>query len=134
MRLPSVILVVDDNEAGLMLASTVLEYEGFLVDTAGSSQEVLEQLKVRRPDLILMDVQLPGLDGLTLTRRLKADPDTAAILIVALTAHAMSGDRELALAAGCVGYVSKPIDTRALGDQVRKYLSQPTHETTAVLE
>jgi len=114
---------VDDNEAGRMLACAVLEMEGFQVDSAGSAQEVLERLNVTLPDLILMDVQLPGRDGLSLTRQLRADPATAAIAIVALTAHAMAGDREQALEAGCVAYISKPIDTRALGDQVRQILS-----------
>jgi CheY-like chemotaxis protein len=127
------ILVVDDNEAGQFLARAVLEASGFLVDTAGSSPEVLERLAARPPDMILMDVQLPGQDGLALTRQLKADPSTAAIPIVALTAHAMPGDRELALAAGCIGYISKPIDTRTLGDRIRSLLpveqleSLPSH-------
>jgi CheY-like chemotaxis protein len=120
---PSLILVVDDNEAGQLLARSVLEMEGFRVDTAGSSQEVLQQLKAHRPDLILMDVQLPGQDGLTLTRQLKASPATAGIPIVALTAHAMAGDREEALAAGCIDHISKPFDTRTLGDQVRGFLA-----------
>lgn len=119
----ALILVVDDNEAGQLLVRSVLELEGFLVETASSSQEVLERLSAHRPDLILMDVQLPGQDGLTLTRQLKSDRVTAAIPIVALTAHAMAGDRELALAAGCIAYISKPIDTRVLGDQVRGFLS-----------
>jgi CheY-like chemotaxis protein len=116
------ILVVDDNEAGLFLVRTVLELDGFRIEAAASSEEVLERLKVRSPDLILMDVQLPGQDGLSLTRQLKADPGTAAIPIVALTAHAMAGDREQALAAGCSGYISKPIDTRTFGDVIRQYL------------
>ena len=116
------ILVVDDSEAGLLLVSSVLQLAGFLVDTAGSSQEVLRQLKARVPDLILMDVQLPGQDGLALTRQLKADPATARIPIVALTAHAMATDRDLALAAGCNGYISKPIDTRIFPDQIRAVL------------
>ena len=116
------ILVVDDSEAGLLLVSSVLQLAGFLVDTAGSSQEGLRQLKAREPDLILMDVQLPGQDGLALTRQLKADPATARIPIVALTAHAMATDRDLALAAGCNGYISKPIDTRIFPDQIRAVL------------
>lgn len=119
---PCLILVVDDNDAGQLLVRTVLELDGFRVDSAGSSEQVLERLNVRTPDLILMDVQLPGQDGLALTRQIKADPATAAIPIVALTAHAMPGDREQALAAGCIGYISKPIDTRLLGDQVRGFL------------
>ena len=116
------ILAVDDNEAGLLLARSVLEKNGFVVDTAGSSPEVLERINARRPDLILMDIQLPGQDGLALTRQLKADPATAAIPIVALTAHAMAGDREQALAAGCSAYISKPIDTRTFGTLVRSLL------------
>jgi two-component system, cell cycle response regulator DivK len=117
------ILVVDDNEAGQLLVCSVLLLHGFRVDSAGSAVEVLKCLHTHSPDLILMDVQLPGQDGLSLTRQLKADPATAAIPIVALTAHAMPGDRDLALAAGCVGYISKPIDTRTLGDQIRGFLS-----------
>ena len=122
MRRSALILVVDDNDAGQLLVCTVLQLEGFRVDSAGSSAEVLERLTARAPDLILMDMQLPGQDGLALTRQLKADPATATIPIVALTAHAMAGHREQALAAGCSGYISKPIDTRTLGHQVREFL------------
>jgi len=122
MSASPLILVVDDNDAGLLLVCSVLQLEGFRVDSAGSSEEVIERLSEHLPDLILMDVQLPGQDGLALTRQLKADPATAAIPIVALTAHAMAGDRKQALAAGCSGYISKPIDTRTLGDQVRELL------------
>jgi CheY-like chemotaxis protein len=118
----ALILVVDDNYAGRLLVTTVLELEGYRVDSAGSSAEVLERVNAHAPDLILMDVQLPGQDGLELTRQLKADPATAGIPIVALTAYAMAGDRELALAAGCIGYISKPIDTRTIGHQVREFL------------
>jgi len=124
VRSPGLILVVDDNEGGLLLASAVLQREGFRVDSAGSAEEVLERLSVRAPDLILMDVQLPGQDGLSLTRQLKADPATASIPIVALTAHAMATDREQAMAAGCIGYISKPIETRTLGDLIRGFLAE----------
>lgn len=124
MRGSRLILVVDDNEGGLLLATAVLQREGFRVDSASSSEEVLERLSVRAPDLILMDVQLPGQDGLSLTRQLKADPARAAIPIVALTAHAMASDREQAIAAGCIGYISKPIETRTLGDLVRGFLAE----------
>ena len=122
MKRPYRILVVDDNDAGAFLVSSVLELDGFVVDSADSSGEVLQRLKDRLPDLILMDVQLPGQDGLSLPRQLLADPATAGIPIVALTANAMPDDRERALAAGCIGYISKPIDTRTLGDQIRGYL------------
>jgi CheY-like chemotaxis protein len=118
-----VILVVDDNESGQFLVQSVLEQQGFVVNTAGSSEDVREQVRAHRPDLILMDVQLPGQDGLALTRELKANAGTAAIPIVALTAHALAGQKETAIAAGCVGYITKPIDTRKLGDQVRAILS-----------
>jgi CheY-like chemotaxis protein len=116
------ILVVEDNEVNQLLTASVLEREGFEVDVAGSSTQALERLGDRKPDLIQMDLQLPGMDGLALTRRLKADPATANITVVALTAHAMSGDREQTLAAGCAGYISKPIDTRTFGNQVREFL------------
>jgi len=116
------ILVVEDNEANQMLARAVLELEGYAVEVAGSAAEAFDVLGARRPDLILMDVQLPGEDGLSATRRLKADPATAPIPVVALTAHAMTGDRDVALSAGCAGYIAKPIDTRTFGAQVREFL------------
>jgi CheY-like chemotaxis protein len=116
------ILVVEDNEANQMLVRAVLELEGYRVVLAGSAPEALEQLKQSSPDLILMDVQLPGEDGLSLTRRLKQDPSTAAIPVVALTAHAMTGDRDIAMGAGCVGYIAKPIDTRTFGLLVAQFL------------
>ena len=119
----SVILVVEDNEANQLLVQAVLQLEGYRVELAGSAPEALDQLRASAPDLILMDIQLPGEDGLALTRQLKANPTTAAIPVVALTAHAMSGDRELALKAGCVGYIAKPIDTRTFGAEVRQYLA-----------
>jgi CheY-like chemotaxis protein len=122
MKNRTLILVVEDNEANQLLAASVLEREGYMVEQAANAKEAVERLTTNQPDLILMDVQLPGEDGLGLTRRLKADPKTAMIPIVALTAHAMVGDREEALAAGCVGYIAKPINTRTFGEQVRSYL------------
>jgi CheY-like chemotaxis protein len=91
---------------------------GYYVITAGSAEEALRHLQSVHPDVILMDVQLPVVDGLTLTRQLKTDPTTARIPVIALTAHAMKGDEEAALAAGCDGYISKPLDTRTLAAQV----------------
>ena len=117
------ILVVEDNETNQMLTLAVLERDGYRVVLAGSTGEARERLDAAVPDLILMDVQLPGEDGLTFTRELKADPATSAIPIVAMTAHAMHGDAELAIEAGCSGYIAKPIDTRALAEQVRKFLA-----------
>lgn len=118
-----VILVVEDNETNQMLVRAVLEMDGYRVFVAGSAEDAWEQVRNNRPDLILMDVQLPGQDGLSLTRDLMADPATETIPVVALTAHAMNGDRDLAFAAGCVGYIAKPIDTRTFGRQVRAYLT-----------
>ena len=117
------ILVVEDNEANQLLVKSVLELEGYRVEIAGSAAEAHEVLGATTPDLILMDVQLPGQDGLSLTRDLKSEPSTAGIPVVALTAHAMRGDREVALTAGCAGYISKPIDTRTFGAQVRMYVN-----------
>jgi two-component system, cell cycle response regulator DivK len=108
------ILVVDDNAANLKLARVLLSGEGHLVRTASDAEEVMRTLETFQPVLILMDVQLPGIDGLELTRRLKRDPRTSGILIVALTAYAMKGDEEKAIAAGCDAYVAKPIDPDAL--------------------
>lgn len=117
------ILIVEDNEANQLLASSVLEREGYSVDLAASSDQALAVIADHSPDLILMDVQLPGQDGLSFTRRLKSDPATSGIPVVALTALAMMGDRERTLEAGCSGYIAKPIDTRTFADQVSKFFA-----------
>lgn len=106
------ILVVDDNPVNLKLARVLLDGAGYEVRTAGNAEEAMELLKTFRPALILVDIQLPGMDGLTLTRRLKGDPATRDIVVVALTAYAMKGDDEKALASGCAAYITKPFDTR----------------------
>lgn len=118
------ILLIEDNEANSMLATAVLERDGFQVEVANSASKAHERLLETCYDLILMDVQLPGEDGLSLTRQLRAHAATASIPIVALTAHAMAGDRERAFQAGCSGYVSKPINTRTFGNQVRGLLME----------
>ena len=117
------ILVVEDNETNQMLTLAVLQRDGYRVMVAGSAEEARHRLKEGTPDLILMDVQLPGEDGLAFTRELRAKASTRSIPIVAMTAHAMEGDAQQAIDAGCTGYISKPIDTRALGEQVRKHLA-----------
>jgi CheY-like chemotaxis protein len=117
-------LIVDDNQTNLKLASEVLELEGFEVLRAADANEAVAALREGVPALILMDIALPGMDGLELTRRIKADPATSAIPVVALSAFAMKGDQEKAIAAGCDGYITKPIDTRALGGQVRRHLGE----------
>jgi two-component system, cell cycle response regulator DivK len=116
------ILIVDDNPVNLKLARVVLTSVGYQVRTAEDATEALAVLEKFDARLILMDIQMPGVDGLELSRRLKADPATRDIVIVALTAYAMKGDNEKALAAGCDGYVTKPIDTRALPAVVASYL------------
>ena len=116
------VLVVEDNETNQMLAMAVLLRDGYRVRAAGSADEALSIIGSDRPDIILMDLQLPGQDGLAFTRALKVDPATAAIPVVAMTAHVMLGDEAQALAAGCAGYIAKPIDTRTLSGDVRRYL------------
>lgn len=116
------LLIVDDNPQNLKLARVLLTGEGYEVKTAPDAEEALNVLASFSPQLILMDIQLPGMDGLELTRRLKAEPARRGIVIVALTAYAMRGDEEKALAAGCDGYISKPIDTDGLPKRVAEYL------------
>lgn len=118
------ILIVDDNPINLKLARVLLAGEGYQVRTAADAEEALAVLQVYRPRLILMDIQLPGMDGLDLTRQIKADPAMAATTILALTAYAMKGDQDKAVAAGCDGYVVKPIDTRALPGVIEGYLKR----------
>jgi len=117
------ILIVDDNPANLKLARVLLTGEGYDVRTVMNAEEALSVLATFRPRLILMDIQLPGMDGLALTRHLKADPATRGIVVLALTAYAMKGDEEKALAAGCDGYIPKPIDTRALPTLVAGHIA-----------
>jgi CheY-like chemotaxis protein len=116
------ILIVDDTVQNLKLARVILANEGYDVWTAADAEEALALLRTSRPKVILMDLQLPGMDGLQLTRQLKADRATRGIRIIALTAYAMKGDEEKAFAAGCDGYVSKPIDTERLPEIVRSHL------------
>ncbi len=117
------ILVVDDNPSNVKLATFVLKARGFEVRQALNAEEAMAEITSVPPRLILMDVQLPGTDGLTLTRLLKADPQTKEIIIIAFTAYAMQGDREKALEAGCDGYLTKPIDTKTFADQVSAFLA-----------
>lgn len=116
------ILVVDDNASNLKLMEAVLASAGYEVHCAVDAEDAIKAIASVSPRLIMMDVQLPGIDGLELTRRLKMDPSTGDILIVATTAYAMNRDRQRALDAGCDEYVSKPIDTRALPGIVSELL------------
>jgi two-component system, cell cycle response regulator DivK len=116
------VLLVEDNETNQMLTTAVLLRDGYRVQAASTAEEARALIGSERPDIILMDLQLPGQDGLAFTRALKDDPLTAGIPVVAMTAHVMVGDEAAALAAGCAGYIAKPIDTRTLSGDVRRYL------------
>jgi two-component system, cell cycle response regulator DivK len=117
-----VILVVEDNERNLKLLRDVLEYAGYDVRTARTAEDGISVAASEPPDLVLMDLQLPGIDGMEALRRLRGSPLTASIPVVAVTAQAMKHDRERALEAGFDGYVEKPISVREFPDQVRKFL------------
>jgi CheY-like chemotaxis protein len=123
MTVPIPILIVDDNPSNTKLLAFLLQSKGYAVRTAANADEALRVIGEHRPRLILMDIQFPGMDGLTLTRQLKADPATRNISIIAATAYAMKGDEQRALAAGCDGYITKPIDTRKLPADIERYLA-----------
>lgn len=116
------VLIVDDNELNLELASCLLSHAGFAVATAADGDSALAQVAAFRPDLVLMDIQLPVIDGLEVTRRLRADPATRSLVIVAFTAYAMKGDEARMRAGGCDGYLAKPIEAAVFAAQVRSYL------------
>lgn len=116
------VLVVEDNEMNMKLVRTLLGIGKYRVLEAADAETGIALAKKHRPDLILMDIQLPAMDGLSATRLIKDDPDMAYIPIVALTSYAMQGDENKALAAGCAGYMSKPIDTRQFLKNLSRYL------------
>jgi signal transduction histidine kinase len=116
------ILLIEDNPSNRELTRMVLDGNGFQVDVAVDGNEGLEKARTQLYDLVLMDVKLPGLDGITLTRMLKADPKTAWIPVVALTAHAMKGDEQEALAAGCAAYITKPIEVAQFVRRISTFL------------
>ena len=116
------VLVVDDNPIDLKLTSELLEVHRFKVDGASDAEQALRLLLSIVPDLIVTDIALPGMDGLTFTRQLKADGRLKHVPVVALTAFAMQGDEERAAAAGCRGYIVKPIDVRLFAEQISEFL------------
>jgi CheY-like chemotaxis protein len=127
------VLIVDDNPVNLKLMRAVLAPDGYEIRTAGDGAEAVKVLAEFRPRLILMDMQLPGADGFELTRRLKSDPATRDIVVIACTAYTMPGDEERAQASGCSGYITKPVDTRTLPATVKLHLgarqaAQPAFE------
>jgi CheY-like chemotaxis protein len=118
------ILIVDDNELNLKLCSAILKHS-YQIFTAASAEEGLESARRILPDLILMDIQLPGMDGLTATQKIRNDNDLKATPVIALTSFAMVGDREKALSAGCDDYLPKPIDIQGLKSTVARFLASP---------
>ena len=120
------ILIVEDNEMNLKLFTQLLKIGKYKHLEAVNGEEGLKIAKKHKPDLILMDIQLPGMDGLTATRAIKSDSETAHIPVIALTAHAMQGDKQKCFDAGCNGYITKPIDTRSFLSQVNDIMSKVT--------
>lgn len=120
--MPRKILVVEDNQDSRELVVKVLKNKGYLMIEAADGEEALEKAAAEKPDLVLLDISIPKIDGYEVAKRLKRDEELKDIPIVALTAHAMKGDREKVIVAGFEGYISKPINVRELPDQVRSYL------------
>ena len=116
------VLVVEDNEMNMQLVEYLLEEGGFDILKASSGEEALQLTQDQTPDLVLMDIHLPGMDGLSVVRQMKEDSRTKTIPILALTAHAMRGDRDRFLQAGCDGYISKPIDVKTFVPSIQKYI------------
>jgi CheY-like chemotaxis protein len=123
------ILVVEDNEMNMELVRDLLRAYGYRVGEAFNGLACLNYLQSEIPNLVLMDLQLPDMDGYTLVRKLRADPRFTQLPIVAVTAFAMKGDREKAMAAGCTGVITKPIDTRAFPKQVEVFMRGFTEGT-----
>lgn len=127
------ILVIEDNAANLELVTDVLEANQFRVTQACTAEEGVRLAREVQPDLILMDLSLPGMDGLAATRALKADVATSHVPVVALTAHAMRGDATMALQAGCDGYLVKPIDTRTFSETIASFVTAAANRRRASL-
>jgi CheY-like chemotaxis protein len=118
------ILIVEDNKNNRILLSDVLAYHGYVIATACDGTEGVTLARKLLPDLILMDIQMPGLDGMTAGQLLKEDPATKELTIIALTSFAMRGDQEKFMAAGFDGYLSKPVNTRELPGLVKEWISK----------
>ena len=118
------VLIIEDNELNMKLVRSMLQLAHYGIIEAQNAEDGIKLARKHLPNLILMDVQLPGIDGLDATRIIKKDPSLAHIPIVALTSYAMQGDEEKAMSAGCSGYIAKPIDTRNFLDFLSQYLPQ----------
>jgi two-component system cell cycle response regulator DivK len=128
MENKATILYVEDNLENRMLIRRILQAEGFNMVEASNAKQALETILQERPDLILMDINLPEMDGYTLTARLKAMPQLKNVPIIALTANVMRGDRERTLEAGCDGYIQKPVDVDLIPQQINQFLVNRKHE------
>ena len=117
------ILVIEDNDLNRELVTDLLEASGFIVYQAREAEQGLRLAREYMPDLVLMDLSLPGMDGLAATRALREDPAIQHLTVIALTAHAMKGDEQIALHAGCDGYLTKPIDTRSFVGKIRTFIA-----------
>ncbi len=122
------ILCVEDNRENRLLLRRVLEAEGYQVLEAESAEEALACLKTAKPNLILMDINMPNVDGYTLTTKIKSQPGYENVPIIAVTANVMRGDRERSLSAGCDGYIQKPIDIDALTYQIERYMMRSSRD------
>ncbi len=124
------VLLVEDNEDNLVVYRTILEHVGYRVVEARDGEEGVARARQERPDLILMDISIPKIDGWEATQRLKAGADTDSIPIIALTAHALEEDRQKALQAGCDGYLAKPVEPRRVVQEVERFVGPPTAAKT----
>ncbi|NLB34540.1 MAG: response regulator [Elusimicrobia bacterium] len=118
------ILIIEDNPLNRELMLTILKSRGYELKSLEDAKGAVEIIKEFKPDLLLLDIMLPGIDGLTLTSEIRNDPDIKDLKIIAVTAYAMRGDKERIIEAGCDGYISKPLDTRKLPGQVEEYLNK----------
>jgi CheY-like chemotaxis protein len=124
------VLIIEDNLLNLELVTDLLEANGFLVSSAQTAEEGLRVARDLMPDLVLMDMGLPGMDGLCATRELKTNRATRHLTVVGLTAHAMKGDTEIAFQAGCDGYLTKPIDTRTFIETITRFIASANSHPT----
>ncbi len=120
------ILLVEDNEDNLVVYRTILEHVGYAVIEARDGEEGVSQAREHHPDLILMDISIPKMDGWEATQRLKSEDGTRSIPIIALTAHALEEDRQKAVQAGCDGYLAKPVEPRRVVQEVERFVGPPT--------
>ncbi len=122
------VLVIEDNEMNMKLVRALLQIGQYNMIEAGDAESGIQLARARKPDLILMDVHLPGMDGLSATRIIKEDPVLKHIPVIALTSYAMQGDAKKAMQAGCDGYITKPIDTRGFLNTIRKIIREGHEE------